>query len=104
MTTYWLIINILDFAPNRLRRHILSGEYSGDALEERLKLRIGGGWRVFRALWQMSRVNMFPLLSTGDVLPKKSLIVHALKDAAPIDLLDLVDSSMPLVVNFGSCS
>ena len=37
------MITLLDYAPESFRRWILKNEYEGEALEERLKMRIGGG-------------------------------------------------------------
>ena len=36
-----------------VRRHILKGEYEGEALDARLKMQIGGGWSMLKALWRM---------------------------------------------------
>jgi hypothetical protein len=103
---YWCMINFLDFAPNSMRRRILSGEYQGEALEQRLQLKIGGGWRMFKALWRMSSVNMRPAVTQGDVLPSGT-VVASIDDNndALIDLAALSrGSKTPLVINFGSCS
>lgn len=122
-TVYWLTINLLDFAPNPIRRRILSNEYSGDALEKRLNMRIGGGWRVYAALWRMSKINMFPRLRVGDNVPKKELLIYPLlsldqspennetakylpsHDNGAIDLYSFGNhDGKPVIINFGSCS
>lgn len=105
VTTYWLMINFLDFAPNSMRRRILSNEYSGDTLEKRLNMKIGGGWRVFAALWKMSRINLFPLLKVGDMIPKGNLYVHNIQNSKEkTDLFTICQENKIVVLNFGSCS
>lgn len=36
------MITLLDYAPDSFKRRVLSGEYEGEALERRLKMRLGG--------------------------------------------------------------
>ena len=38
-------------------------------------MRIGGGWRMFRALWHMNAINAFPALAVGDTVPTDILLV-----------------------------
>ena len=44
VVVYFSMITILDYAPDSLRRSVLKDEYEGEALEQRLKMKIGGGW------------------------------------------------------------
>lgn len=132
--TYFLMITALDYAPNALRRRVLAVEYQGDALEQRLQLRIGGGWRMLVALWRMSSVNLTPALRPGDAVPA-DIFVTPLRDttaagaaaadgdeAPVVRLVELLGGGdggsvltgaavgcgsyddLPLVLNFGSCT
>ena len=113
------MIIALDYGPAKWRRAILKKEYQGDALEERLKMKIGGGWSMFRALWHMSRINMRPALSVGEAIPMQGIplvpVCGADADAdadaaaAAVELWSLSNSSLltrgiPMLLNFGSCS
>lgn len=64
----FLVITALDYAPDSLRRKVLSSEYEGSALEQRLQMRISGGWSMLAALWKMARVNRQPALKVGDTI------------------------------------
>ena len=101
----FLMIVALDYGPNRWRRSILKQEYEGDALEERLKMKIGGGLPMLWALMEMALVNMRPKLCVGDEVPA-GIALHALDNASAeaMDLLSLSRPGVPLVLNFGSCS
>ena len=119
---YWFLINLLDFAPNFLRRSMLANEYEGEALEKRLQMKIGGGWRVLAALWRMSSINLRPAVSEGSLVPPGTVVttlrVEDGEEAPQIDLADYYNNdddvpaakkasarnSLPLVLNFGSCS
>ena len=65
-------------------------------------------WRVFKALWRMSSVNMRPALKVGDVVPSSrcvALSLHEGKLGPPVDLASpTLSTDRPLVLNFGSCS
>ena len=119
---YWFLINLLDFAPNFLRRSMLANEYEGEALEKRLQMKIGGGWRVLAALWRMSSINLRPAVSEGSLVPPGTVVatlrVEDGEEAPQIDLADYYNNDddapatkkastrnlLPLVLNFGSCS
>ena len=99
------MIIALDYGPNRWRRSVLKQEYEGDALEERLKMKIGGGLPMLWALMEMALVNLRPKLRVGDKVPA-GIALHALDNASTeaMDLLSLSRPGVPLVLNFGSCS
>ena len=101
----FLMIIALDYGPNRWRRSVLKQEYEGDALEERLKMKIGGGLSMLWALMEMALVNLRPKLRVGDKVPA-GIALHALDNASTeaMDLLSLSRPGVPLVLNFGSCS
>ena len=99
---YALSVFLIDKLPNHMRRRILSAEYSGDDLEERLKMRIFKGWPTVRALWRMSSVNLYPQVRVGDAAPM--VRVHSLDSRDEMALLALSKGSQPLVLNFGSCT
>ena len=107
--SYTVQIWLVDWLPNHLRRRILCKEYSGDALERRLQLRIGGGLKMIRALWRMSTINRHPSVSVGSEVPHLS-VLSLLDDSKAehcdqIPLLSLGGyGSRPLVLNFGSCT
>ena len=119
---YWFLINLLDFAPTFLRRSVLANEYEGEALEKRLQMKIGGGWRVLAALWRMSSINLRPAVSEGSLVPPGTVVatlrVEDGEEAPQIDLADYYNNDddvpatkkvstrnlLPLVLNFGSCS
>ena len=120
---YWFLINLLDFAPNFLRRSMLANEYEGEALEKRLQMKIGGGWRVLAALWRMSSINLRPAVSEGSLVPPGTVVttLRAEEGGEEVPQIDLADyynndddvpatkkasarNLLPLVLNFGSCS
>mmetsp|Transcript_64820 Transcript_64820/g.130351 ORF Transcript_64820/g.130351 Transcript_64820/m.130351 type:complete len:122 (-) Transcript_64820:507-872(-) len=102
---YWLMINFLDYAPGAMRRRILSGEYEGEALERRLQMQIGGGWRMAKALYRMSSINLRPAVAEGDLIPSGINLVPVKEDGCMVDLASLTRGhKRPLVINFGSCS
>ena len=97
-----LLIWLIDWLPNHIRRRILCKEYSGDALERRLKLRIFGGYRMVKALWRFAKVNRKPMVAIGSEVPH--LRVLRLDSEAEVPLLSLARTGRPLVLNFGSCT
>ena len=117
---YWFLINLLDFAPNFLRRSMLANEYEGEALEKRLQMKIGGGWRELAALWRMRSINLRPAVSEGSLVPPGTVVttlrVEDGEEAPQIDLADYYNNDddvpatkkvstrnlLPLVLNFGS--
>lgn len=94
------MITALDYAPNFVRRKVLSGEYKGNALERRLEMKIGGGWRMLTELYRMARVNDTPVLAKGDRIPKLEL--YSLD--GKMRRLPRPRNGRPLVINFGSCT
>ena len=105
----FVMITLLDYAPNSWRRSVLKHEYEGEALEERLKMKIGGGWVMFRELWRMGFVNMRPNLAVGDQIPAGIPLFPCGKvGGQSLELSTLVEQAKkagrPLVLNFGSCS
>lgn len=101
-----VMIWTIDLLPNYYRRRLLSSEYKGEELEQRLKLRIGGGYRMIKALWRMTSINRNPPVKLGAAAPH--LHVLRLDDDAEameeISLLSLATPGRPLVLNFGSCT
>eukprot|EP00038_Savillea_parva_P009401 m.183307 g.183307 ORF g.183307 m.183307 type:complete len:120 (+) comp15783_c0_seq1:61-420(+) len=103
---YFVIITAIDISPEWFRRRVLSDEYSGKELDERVKLKLFGGWQMALALFHMTSINKYPKLAVGDEVPA-SLNVIALRDgvdAGAVPLTSLCRTSVPLVINFGSCS
>jgi len=99
---YSVMIWLVDWLP---RRRILSSEYSGDALEKRLQMRIGGGWRMVAALWRMSTINQSSnILCKGSRVPDLPLLLIGARGDETIRLCALARPRRPLVLNFGSCS
>jgi len=96
------MIWIIDHLPATLQRKILSREYSGAELEERLKLRLFQGWHTFKAIHRMASINMFPALNIGDQVG--SLRVRDIRAGTEVYLSELAKGDRPLVLNFGSCT
>jgi hypothetical protein len=99
----FMMITVLDYAPNSVRRNILKAEYEGEDLEKRLKVRIGGGWKMFVALYRLNSIRYRPMLSAGDKVPE-GIVLSKLADGSSLTLSSLMRPGVPLVVNFGSCS
>jgi len=62
-----LEILVLDNLPLFIKRKIMTREYSGEALEQRIRTRIFGGFKMFKLLWNMSAEKS--ILKVGDKLP-----------------------------------
>ena len=92
----WLI----DLLPQPLRRKILSAEYSGAMLEERLTQRIFKGMPTVRALWRMGSINYRPHVRVGDAAPPTPVLL----DGEATTLPELTRGERPLLINFGSSS
>lgn len=95
-----VMIVLIDNMPNHVRRNILSNEYSGAALEERLTQSIFRGPSTVRALWRMGSVNMNPQTHVGEKMPDIPVVV----DNSEIMLSTLATGARPLLLNFGSCT
>lgn len=119
----WSFITLLDYAPRFVKRRVLAGEYSGDALERRLGMRIGGGWRMFTALLRVSAISGSPALPLGGAVPPGTWVFELGSPtwspdcSEPVDLAtwqpkpELAEGEpcnentpLPLVLNFGSCT
>ena len=102
-----IMILLLDYLPNFIRRWILSKEYTGVDLENRLELKIFGGTAMIRELHRMNKVNMAPCLRVGDWVsppfPASPLKMHVLSSDTT-SLLSNMQTSRPMVLNFGSCT
>ena len=100
--------------------NFIANEYSGDALERRLKLRIGGGWRMVAALWRFTSVHTNIKATVGAKVPVLTLERACGPDEAGGAEVLLSNIGAPgilatlrnvhvarkglLVVNFGSCT
>ena len=87
---------------SRWRESVRPRRYSGENLEERLKICVFKGWSTVKALYRMSSVNLRPRLSVGDALPA-ALSVLTLGGKTRL-LAGLAQGDRPLVLNFGSCT
>lgn len=97
------MIFLLDFAPEWVKRWMLGAEYSGEALERRVQMRIAGGWRMVRALYHMNSINTHPQLVVGDAVPT-SLAVESIRSGRVVGqspLRSLTRGTTPLMINFG---
>lgn len=94
---------IIDHLPLRMRRRVLRREYSGEALEQRLQMKVFGGMAMVRALWHMTGVNEQPQVAVGMLAPPTPVL--KLRGERAMMLPDVGGSAeVPLVLNFGSCS
>ena len=102
--SYWAFISVLDLQPEFMKRYFLSKEYSGEALERRVAMRIGHP-RMFSALWRMTSINTRPAVGVGDPVAQGVALEPLENESRTIDLLALSQSlKKPLVINFGSCT
>ena len=81
---------------------MLKDEYTDEKLKKRLQIKIGGGWKMFKALYKMAIINLYPKLKIKDKCPQ--INIYSLIDLKNINLLSLSRPDIPLVINFGSCS
>ncbi|CBY14356.1 unnamed protein product [Oikopleura dioica] len=65
-----LFILVLDYLPKFIKKKRLEGEYTGEALEKRLDVKIFGGWKMFKKILEINRSEA--TLKTGDTLPCRS--------------------------------
>jgi hypothetical protein len=104
VTLQWLFITVVDALPRPLKRMLLARRLSGPRLERRLKGHAAGGLRMFKALLRMAHVSSNPSAQIGQRIPRCTVYEGGL----PIDLSNWQpsggSSSVPLVLNFGSCS
>jgi len=98
-----VIIFITDHLPQGLRRKLLSSEYAGQDLEDRLAVQIFAGWPTVKAIHHMLSINMRPQVQIGQ--PVRNLQVLKLQSQEEVALTSLTTSpTRPLVLNFGSCT
>jgi len=98
-----VIICVTDHLPQSIRRRVLSSEYSGKELEERLAVKIFAGWSTTKAVYRMLSINMNPLLKIGQHVG--DLKVLRLSTQEVVTVVGLTTSpARPLVLNFGSCT
>lgn len=104
VTLEWLFITVVDAMPRPLKRMLLARRLSGPRLERRLNGRAAGGVRMFKALLRMAHVSSNPSAQMSQRIPRCTVY----KGGLPVDLSDWQPdgraSSIPLVLNFGSCS
>jgi len=88
-----------DHLPDRLRRRMLSTEYRGKDLEDRLAVRIFAGWSTVKAIYHMLSINMRPQLQIGQSVG--NLKVLRLSSHEEVSLASMSTSATrPLVLNF----
>ncbi|CBY42735.1 unnamed protein product [Oikopleura dioica] len=68
-----LFILVLDYLPKFIKKKRLEGEYTGEALEKRLDVKIFGGWKMFKKILEINRSEA--TLKTGDTLPADLKII-----------------------------
>jgi hypothetical protein len=97
------MIWITDHLPQKIRRKILSSEYCGKDLDDRLTVKIFAGWSMIKAVHRMLTINMRPQLQIGQHVG--NLKVVRLGSQEPVSVANLCASSgRPLILNFGSCT
>ena len=96
-----LQILIIDFLPLSVKRKLMNKEYTGDALEERIRTKIFGGLKMFNLLWTVSMSQH--KLQVGDTLPENIKVYDVINEKM-IKLAELAQPGVPLIMNFGSCT
>jgi len=97
-----VMICVTDHLPQSIRRRVLSKEYSGKELEDRLAVRIFAGWSTTKAVYRMLSVNISPLLQIGQHVG--DLKVLRLSTQEVVSMVGMSTPSRPLILNFGSCT
>jgi len=101
MACFMIFVN--DHLPQFIRRKLLSKEYSGQGLEDRLAVQIFAGWSTVKAIYHMLTINMTPQLQVGQQVSELKVLQLSSLARVPITSLS-TSSSRPLVLNFGSCT
>jgi len=97
-----IMIFTTDHLPQGIRRKMLSSEYKGQDLEDRLQVQIFAGWSTVKAVYHMLGINMRPQLQIGQTV--SNLKVLRLVTQEEVSITSLSTSARPLVLNFGSCT
>jgi len=96
-----VFILILDYLPKFIKRKRLQGEYTGEALEKRLEVKIFGGWKMFKKILEINRSQA--TLVVGETLPADLKVIDTDAQLKPIcNFLSANDGLT--VLNFGSCT
>lgn len=74
---YSFMVFLIDMLPEKTRTEILSQEYTGEALEQRLKMRVFKGPRTVKALWRYSSINFYPQVAVGQPAPVTPVVALA---------------------------
>ena len=102
VSKYSVKLFLVDHLPQFMKRRIMSKRFAGEALEQRLQMRLFKGWATIKALWRMSSINLYPRVRVGQSAPHTPVLL--LDDNKVINLVEMAHGTRPLVLNFGSCT
>jgi hypothetical protein len=64
-------------------------------------------WRMYKSILRANSINMFPMLTVGQEIPRDTIYCHYLDRDDKVDLTMYQQDNnipIPLVLNFGSCT
>jgi len=97
---FGLMMFVEDLFP-AIKRRKLAKKYSGDELEQRVRVKMFGGLQMFKNIWKL--LNSKAMVGVGERVPSE-LEVYNLTSKKCDKLASLCRPGVPLILNFGSCT